>query len=494
MLRMKTIHSTADPRVCSNWPALGSVARAHPKPDRPMRCKRVLLLIASFAAAAAGAPRAATDIEQLFERLRSDSARLERFLREMPKGGELHLHLTGSISPDVVIEWALQHGFYVRHDQRALGQIGLTNDVDVKLISPATYQRLPTAEGRARFVPLGEFLRGDGEAARRDRLRERFTIQYGERWDEFPNVFLRFGELMAYEPVQPDLVRWVVRRAHDERLNYLELRVNPFIIVSAGGAPVEPRAAVAALAAAAADENRQWPVEERVAVRYVVALGRHAPDTPDKLAAAFALVEEDDGDDDVLVGVDLVGPEELGPPIKFFPLLIDLARRHPRVRMTLHAGESDRSNLHVRDSILLGARRIGHGTNLFRDPTLSRDVLDTVSLVRSRRVLIEVALTSNDLLVLPPRTLHPFIRYLREGLLVSLNTDDAGIFQTDLTREFTKAVTRGGLSWAQVRQLARNSLEYAFAAERDRQELLRRWEKRIERFERHPPPATASAR
>lgn len=458
-----------------------------------MRYALVLLIVASLALAAGGTAQPPSEAARLFERIRSNPRQLERFLRQAPKGGELHLHLTGSIPPDQVIDWALRHDFYVRTDQSAIGEIGLSGDVDHKLISSRTYTRALDAEGRRRFVRLHEFLQQEADA-RRARLRERFTIQYGERWDEFPEIFLRFSELMAFAPVQPDLVRWVVRRAHDERLDYLEVRVNPFLVVDATGSPVPPRAVIATMAAAAADENGRWPAEEQVTVRYVIALGRHAPDTPQNLAAAFALVEEDDERSDFLVGVDLVGPEELGPPVKFFPLLIDLAQRHPRVRMTLHAGESDRSNLHVRDSILLGARRIGHGTNLFRDPTLSRDVLDSVSLVRSRDVLVEICLTSNELLVLPPRTLHPFIRYMREGLPVSLNTDDGGIFNTDLTREFTKAVTMANLPWPQVRRLSRNSLEYAFAAERDKREVLRRWEKRIEQFEQHPPLIDAPVR
>jgi adenosine deaminase CECR1 len=34
------------------------------------------------------------------------------------------------------------------------------------------------------------------------------------------------------------------------------------------------------------------------------------------------------------------------------------------VRLSIHAGEVDEPNDHVRDTLLLGADRIGHGVNL----------------------------------------------------------------------------------------------------------------------------------
>lgn len=436
--------------------------------------------------------------EERFARLARDGDGLETFLRAVPKGGELHIHLAGAIPPDVTIDWALERGYYVRRDQADVGRSGLPGDVDYKLISPFTYRHALGPRARPRFAPLREFLSAAGtdEGAQRALLRERLTIQDGERWDEFPQIFARTAELMSAEALQPEIVRWVVRRAHAESVNYLELRINPFAIADDRRVPVPPAGVAPSLARAVDDQNRQWPADEQVVVRYVVALGRHARDTPARLPAAFQLAAGDDDGEDLVVGVDLVGPEELGPPIQFFPALRDLGRQYPRVKLTLHAGEMDRPNLDVRDSILLGATRIGHATNLFKDPTLTQEVVDTVSLLRRLDILIEVCLTSNELLVLPPRTLHPFLKYLRDGLPLSLNTDDGGIFDTDLTREFAKAVRMADLTWAQVKQLSRNSLQYSFAREADRDLLLRRWAARMEQFEQHPPepPETVAGR
>jgi len=73
------------------------------------------------------------------------------------------------------------------------------------------------------------------------------------------------------------------------------------------------------------------------------------------------------------------------------------------LRSSIHAGEMDGPDRHVRDTLLLGASRIGHGVNLIKDP-------ETLLLMQqTRRVLVEVNLISNRLLgYVPDLSAHPF--------------------------------------------------------------------------------------
>ena len=57
----------------------------------------------------------------------------------------------------------------------------------------------------------------------------------------------------------------------------------------------------------------------------------------------------------------------------------------------IHAGEVDEPNHHIRDTLLLGAQRIGHGVNLITDP-------QTLQAMRYGPYLVEVNLISNLLL------------------------------------------------------------------------------------------------
>ncbi len=45
---------------------------------------------------------------------------------------------------------------------------------------------------------------------------------------------------------------------------------------------------------------------------------------------------------------------------------------------------------------------------------------------------------------------------------VALSTDDEGVSRIDLTHEYQRAVETYGLSYADLKQLVRNSLEYSF--------------------------------
>lgn len=86
--------------------------------------------------------------------------------------------------------------------------------------------------------------------------------------------------------------------------------------------------------------------------------------------------------------------------------------------------------------------------------------------MRRRKILIEACPISNYLLLKLPLEKHPFLKWMRMGIPVSLNTDDAGIFGSDITEEFTRAVlSHPDITWDEVKQLARNSLEYAFVDE-----------------------------
>lgn len=86
--------------------------------------------------------------------------------------------------------------------------------------------------------------------------------------------------------------------------------------------------------------------------------------------------------------------------------------------------------------------------------------------MRRRKILIEACLTSNRLLLKVPLERHPFLNYLRAGIPVSLNTDDAGVFATDMTEEFARAVENNpSLTWVELNQLAPASLEHAFVSD-----------------------------
>src|SRR4051812_19118848 len=81
-------------------------------------CTCALLLIA-IASATTGAARAAAPgtserrAERRLAAIRHDPAELHAFLAAMPKGGDLHNHLSGAVPTETLIGYAVQDGLCI---------------------------------------------------------------------------------------------------------------------------------------------------------------------------------------------------------------------------------------------------------------------------------------------------------------------------------------------------------------------------------------------
>src|SRR5262249_5108751 len=136
-----------------------------------------------------------------------------------------------------------------------------------------------------------------------------------------------------------------------------------------------------------------------------------------------------------------------------------------------HDGESDwPSDRNLYDAFLLGSRRIGHGFNLFRFPTLQ-------TLFHRDRIAVEVCPISNQQLryVSDLRT-HPAYGFLTRGIPCVLSNDDPGIFGNDgLSFDFWEAVMAWKLGLRDLKQFAFNSLSYSGMSEAEKANALSEW-------------------
>ena len=159
-----------------------------------------------------------------------------------------------------------------------------------------------------------------------------------------------------------------------------------------------------------------------------------------------------------------IGRDEVRGPAELF---VDLYReaRDLGLHTTAHAGETAGPQS-VRAAVeLLGAERIGHGLAAAQDPAV-------LALLRERGVPLEVSLTSNVATgALAQVSDHPLPRFLDEGVCVTLNSDDPGLFGTTLEQEFRLAAETFGLSREQLEGFTANAIHAAFLAEAEKSEL-----------------------
>jgi hypothetical protein len=117
---------------------------------------------------------------------------------------------------------------------------------------------------------------------------------------------------------------------------------------------------------------------------------------------------------------------------------------------------------HIRESVERGhAERIGHGVDVMNED----HPIDLLRELAGRNVLVEICLTSNDLILGLKGDAHPLPIYLRYGVPVALATDDEGVSRSDMTHEYLRAVqTYDFLGYKDLKRMARMSLEHSFLA------------------------------
>lgn len=134
---------------------------------------------------------------------------------------------------------------------------------------------------------------------------------------------------------------------------------------------------------------------------------------------------------DHFVGIDLADNEvgfDSAPFSRVF-----LKAKKAGLHITVHSGEADvpEAANYVRQAIeLLGAERIGHGVQIYKSP-------EVMEFVKEKRVPLELCPTSNWLTNAVASTAsHPFRQLMEAGVPVTINSDDPGVFNIDLTNEY----------------------------------------------------------
>jgi adenosine deaminase len=172
------------------------------------------------------------------------------------------------------------------------------------------------------------------------------------------------------------------------------------------------------------------------------------------------------------VGLNLVMPEDWYVPMHDFDLHMNvldyLHGVYPKVHITLHAGElamglapPEGLSFHIRESVEKGhAERIGHGVDIMNE----HDALGLLEEMAQRKVAVEICLTSNDVILGVEGENHPLQAYISHGVPVALATDDQGVSRSDMTHEYLRAEQTYHFSYADLKRMARQSVEHSFLA------------------------------
>jgi adenosine deaminase len=206
----------------------------------------------------------------------------------------------------------------------------------------------------------------------------------------------------------------------------------------------------------------------RVEIRYLCQVLRGFP--KQQVFAQTLLCFEIAAADPRFVGINFVMPEDGYISMTDYALhmhmIAFLRSVYPKIHLSLHAGELapglvpyDGLCCHIRLAVEEAkAERIGHGVDVMYE-NRPHDLLKEMA---RNRVMVEISLTSNDVILGVNGKDHPFPLYRQFGVPVALATDDEGVSRIDLTHEYVRAVQTYNLGYRDLKQMVRTALEHIF--------------------------------
>lgn len=280
----------------------------------------------------------------------------------------------------------------------------------------------------------------------------------------FENFLSKFSTLRLFYR-SPEIISRITHEAISDaaadNIHYLELRFTPAALSQAQGY------SLAQVMDWVIKGAQQAEHELGITTRLIASINRH--ENPALAAQVMVLASERQKDG--IVGLDLAGNEadfSSAPFVKIF----ENAKKNG-LHITIHAGEWYSADNIVQAIETFGAERIGHGIRVLDSPL-------AVALARRQGVAFEVCLTSNQHSgAVKSLAEHPFMRMLDEGLNVTLNTDDPGISQINLSGEYELAIDALGLPYSRLRQCILSSARAAFICDNDKQKLVQSLEESL---------------
>lgn len=447
-------------------------------------------------------------VQATLDRIADDPISLRAFFVGLPKGADLHQHLSGTVYAESMLRWAAADGDC------------LTPPTMTVTAPPCTTDQIPAASALTNTTLQSQVI-----SAWSMRLFIPSLTESGH--DHFFNSFGRFGGALDGPGRVAAGLAEVLDQAARDHVVRIETKSTPSspssaamvsaLTAQAPGASADVARfpeAMAALRAGGFDTVVAQSLQQaeevvsnarrilqcdtananpgcEVSLGFVGQTNRNS--TNDKVFASLATsfgVAAAQGSR--WVAVDLVSPEDglysLGNYSLQMQMLKYLSSLYPQVAIDVHAGElipglvppADLTS-HISQAVLVaGSDRIGHGVDI-RGETNAKALLRTM---RDRGVTVEIALTSNEQILGINAQTSQFRVYRDAGVPVVLATDDAGVERTDLSEQYQKAHDWFDLSYQDLKQLSYQGITASFVSPAERASLKSRLDAAFGAFER----------
>lgn len=469
--------------------------------------KKLLIALFCFSYSISYAQTATDKTGKYLERVRNNDAELIAFFSQMPKGGDLHHHFTGSVYAETYIDYVVSNDYYINttslevspttkavgewHKFSELKLLGTLADYKQKLIekwSVKDYNDISKPSDLQFFETFGAFSVASSQCTEVGllELKKRAKLENLSYIETMFKTIPCYVDLSDVKPYNDSLI---TAQKTKNGLQTVELfkRLDAIITAKNTAACIDRfnREDITAT------HKRLQMDDDDITFRYQNYVVRVVdPVTIFKdLLVAFESADKSP----LIVGVNIVAPENNETSMRDYWLHMMMFRycheKFPNVKYAMHAGEltlglvkPEELTWHITDAVqLAGARRIGHGVDI----AYEQNAYDLLAEMNRRDVAIEINLYSNEFILKVKDTEHPINLYRDYKVPIVICTDDAGVLRSNLTHQYVLLTKRyKSITYAEMKQYVYNSIEYSFIEEdRIKKRLTKDLDKRFAAFE-----------
>lgn len=441
------------------------------------------------------------------EKIRDNEVALTAFFSQMPKGGDLHHHFSGSIYAEPLLQQAITADFYLNIE---------TMDVLKDKPVNGNWEKFSTLKNNGTLEVY------------KQKIMQKWSVK-DYNYVDYPSDKLFFESFMKFEPaIQGNFGSGLLElknRAISENVSYIEtqlstiptdmntddltkfnFRLRKLALLKDEKAIIKSLDSVynSLLKKDAISYAKDFNInfvsrlhkdlkidDSRFTMRYQNFVLRFMEPVDLFTNLVIAFISADTSP--LMAGVNIVSPEDGETSMKDYWLHMMMFKychsKYPNVKYTMHAGEltlglvqPEELTWHIGAAVhTAGANRIGHGV----DMAYEKDAYDLLRYMAKKSIPIEINLVSNEFILKVKGSRHPLTLYKEFGVPIVISTDDAGILRTNMTEQYVLLAKRyKDISYNDIKKFVYNSINYSFIKEASvKKQLLKDLDNRFKKFE-----------